>query len=861
MLRSPLRRWCLRGCKTLCLVALGLCLGLFHPGLPWLALGGSGVRAADTEWVPETAVAASAQALELYWEGYRQYQANQLEGAIAPWQQALRLYQQAGDGAGERLVLSALGAATVTLGDYGAAIAHLERYRVLTAALGDRAALSEAERLAQAQALSNLGVAYRETGRYANAVEAQEQALDWMQSLGDAYPAVTGQVWGNLGNAYAAVGDYAAATRAHQQSRDLAQQLGNPLGAAEALTNLGVLAATQGQYADAITNYQRSLVLLDSLGRSTGDSDPYRQGRAHLLLNLASAYHAQDDWGRAEGYYRQSLELAQAVGDRPLEAMSYGGLGLLRDDQGDLDSAITLQSQGLAVARAVGDPRLEATVLNNLGHTLFNQGQYREAEGLLREAIAHLESLRPGLADLDNIALFDSQVFSYSLLQQILVARGRYDAALEVSEQGRARAFVELLARRSTSDLAIDEPLEPMTADEMRAIAHRQNATLVEYAVVADDDFKFQGRQRGREAELLIWVVPPSGRIAFRRVDLRPLWNENRQSNSLANLVASSRLSIGVRGGEADSAAATSFNWRKLQQLNEYLITPIADLLPTNPADPVVIIPQDALFLVPFAALQDTEGRYLIDRHTLLTAPSIQVIGLAQSHHESRQLSHAGNPLGSVLLVGNPTMPSIAYQPGEPPIPLSPLPGAEQEVRNIAQLLNAPILLGDQATEVAVRAQMPAARIIHLATHGLLNYGQSDLGRGRDMPGAIALAPQAPPAPTEADGLLTTAEILDLHLNADLVVLSACNTGRGEITGDGVVGLSRSFISAGAASIIVSLWAVSDESTVFVMTRFYENLRQGQGKTQALRQAMLDAKAEYNHPFDWAAFTLIGEAR
>ncbi|MBD2156407.1 CHAT domain-containing protein [Leptolyngbya sp. FACHB-8] len=817
------------------------------------------------ESAPTTSPSLSEQALELFWQGYRLYQDQQVEAAIAPWQQALTLYQQAQDRAGERSTLSALGSAYLNLEDYGQAIAHLEQF--LSRVEAESAPLPEADRLAQAQVLSNLGVAYREVGQYARAVTVQEQALHLMQSLGDAYQSATGRVWGNLGNAYAAVGDYNAAIQAHQQALAIVQAQNDAVGEAETLSNLGVLYANEGDYDEAIAQYQQSLVRLEALG-SQPEPTRYHQAQAHLLLNMASAYHAKSDLDRAEVYYRQSLTLAQEVGDRSLEAMGLGSLGMVQEEREDLEGAIALQRESLVIARTLGDPRLEATVQNNLGHTLFNQGQYREAEELLRQAIAHLESLRPGLSDLDNIALFDSQIFSYNLLQQILVARERYEAALEVSERGRARAFAELLTRRSNPGFPSDV-LPPPTVEEMRAIAQRQNATLVEYAIVADDAFRFQGRQRGREAELLIWVVPPSGAIAFRRVDLQPLWDQNRSSSSLSNLVASSRRALGVRGEERDGASATSFDWPKLQQLHEHLIAPIEDLLPAEPTAPVIIIPQDALFLVPFAALQDTDGRYLIERHTLLTAPSIQVIGLAQAQQGHRETRTSGDALASVLLVGNPTMPAISSKPGDPPQPLAPLPGSEQEARDIARLLNVPALLGEQATEVTVRDRMPTARIIHLATHGLLNYGQAQQGRGRDMPGAIALAPSeerpalgSPPlSSAETDGLLTTAEILSLRLNADLVVLSACNTGRGEITGDGVIGLSRSFISAGAASIIVSLWAVSDTSTAFVMTHFYENLRQGQGKAQALRQAMLDAKNEYNHPFDWAAFTLIGEAQ
>lgn len=149
---------------------------------------------------------------------------------------------------------------------------------------------------------------------------------------------------------------------------------------------------------------------------------------------------------------------------------------------------------------------------------------------------------------------------------------------------------------------------------------------------------------------------------------------------------------------------------------------------------------------------------------------------------------------------------------------------------------------------------MATASVIHLATHGLLEYGNPQASGVRDLPGAIMLARSA-----QDDGLLTSSKIFSLKLHASLVVLSACDPGRGDITGDGVIGLSRALISAGASSVVVSLWQVADHSTEELMTEFYRQLQQHTDKAQALRQAMLKTMKQYPDPIDWAAFTLIGE--
>jgi CHAT domain-containing protein len=200
------------------------------------------------------------------------------------------------------------------------------------------------------------------------------------------------------------------------------------------------------------------------------------------------------------------------------------------------------------------------------------------------------------------------------------------------------------------------------------------------------------------------------------------------------------------------------------------------------------------------------------------------------------------------IVVGNPAMPKLPPEYGEGE--LTPLAGAQKEAEDIAHMLNTKALLGKEATETAVKAKLSQAKIIHLATHGLFDDIQG-------LRSALAFAPSE-----KDNGLLTAEEILDqkLKLNADLVVLSACNTARGRITGDGVIGLSRSLISAGTPSVIVSLWAVPDAPTAELMKEFYTNMfKKKLDKAQALRQAML--KFKNKSPKNWAAFTLIGEAQ
>lgn len=832
----------------------------------------------------------------LFQQGVEQFHANQLQAAIASWQRSLALYQTLQDQAATATTLKNLSAAHLALREYPQVIGYLQQSLTLARSQSDpqaeltilmtladayasqgeyTKAIQEYETgltLAQSQGnpqttailLGNAAIAYKALGNYTQAITANQQALTVLKELDHAQ--LMAQVLNNLGNVYEAVGDYDTAIAQYQHSLKLVRQIPDPVGESLALNNLGGVYANLGQYKQAIAVLQPSLEISQRLHQ------PDRQ--ASTLINLGSAYHALNQRDQAISAYQQALDLAQKTGDRRRASEALGSLGILYETAKEYPQAIQFQEQSLALTRQLGDPAAIGRGLNNLGHTLFKAGKLAEAAAQLRAAVQLMDALRPQLSDRYQVSIFDTQIHTYSLLQQILVAANQPEAALEAAEQGRARAFVELLAKKDRATgrqpATRTDPAAPITIADIRQIAQQQQATLVEYAIVADDDFTFRGKQRAREAQLLIWVVQPTGKVGFRQVNLRPLWEKDFNLNQL---VTAGRCLVPIddceemgdrlrdtlppakpRSSRSESARSrpSSENYPGLRKLHELLIAPIADLLPTNPTDRVIFIPQESLFLLPFAALQAADGSYLIEHHTVLTAPSIQVLALTQ---HLRQHQTTPRP-SSALVVGNPIMPTIRLTPTDEPFQLSELPGAEQEAIAIAKLLNTKAVIGKQATKAQILQQLPSAKIIHLATHGLLEYGTQESSlQGIGMPGAIALAPDQ-----QDDGLLTASEIADLQLQAELVVLSACDTGQGRITGDGVIGLSRALITAGVPSVMVSLWAVDDNSTSTLMQAFYQNLPTVTDKAQALRQAMLTTMKEHPSPMDWAAFTLIGEA-
>ncbi|NEQ44834.1 MAG: CHAT domain-containing protein [Leptolyngbya sp. SIOISBB] len=744
--------------------------------------------------------------------GMTAFQANDYEAAITAWETALTGFEAADNPIQVTRTLNALAAAALSLSWHGDAIAYASDSATLAQTL-DRPDL-------EAQALGNLGIAYQASGQFAKAVDTYEQALTRLEDQTES--AAIAQLYGLLGNAYESLGDYDSAIAAQETSRTMAAAVNAPSLEATAQMNLGGLYSLQADYDTAITWYERGIALATESG--------FLGSAAYGFNNLGGTYQKLGDYSAAIAQFEQSLALATETGNPMLQATVLTNLGVAFEDTGDLETALRSHQASVAIARRLEAPRLLADALNNLAHTQLVSGALAEAETALQESVQLLATLRQGLADDDKVNVFDSQIYTYNLLMQVQVAQGNYTAALETSEAGRARAFVESFA---ADDTVSTEP----KIEQLQQVAKRLDATIVEYAIVPEDDFTVQGRQRGQAGRVFVWVIAPDGAVTFEEISLAGV------DLSLNDQVQQSRSAIGAYGRtrgigvvQADSAPSTSY----LNELHERLIAPIADALPDDPDDLVVLVPHESLFYLPFAALQDADGNYLIEQHTLLTTPAIQLL-------EFTLEAPTVTATPTSLVVGNPTMPPVPTLEGD----LQPLPGAEAEAEEIAQLFQTKAIIGSDATESKIVAEMPQADVIHLATHGLLDY--VDTTDRIPILGAIALAPS-----DTDDGLLTAREIANLSLDAQLVVLSACDTGLGEVTGDGVVGLSRSLFAAGAKSTVVSLWAVPDEPTAALMKAFYAELSQGQNKAQALRQAMLQTQEQYPDPINWAAFMLVG---
>lgn len=718
--------------------------------------------------------------------------------------------------------LSNIGLAYSNLGERDKALEYYEQALTLSRNVGDRQG--------EGVRLNNMGLVYDGFGEKDKALSHYIQSLTLAETVGD--QSLQGSVLSNIALVLDGLGQKTQALEYYQQALALARLVGDRPGEGIRLNNIALLYDSEGEKEKALSYYEQALVLAQTVG------DRLVEGA--ILSNIGHAYDGLGQQEKALNYYEQALVIRRAIKDRDGEALTLNNIGTVYYAKGDSLQALSYYEKALVLSRAVKNVGLEATILSNIGYVEFDKKKYDKSTLYLTQAIDLFESINSeDLSDELKVSYFDTYLFNYSRLQESLIAQNSPTLALEVAERGRARALVELLNKRFANS-ADFIPTEQPNITALKKIAVDRQSTLVTYALIP-------AYNQSNSLKLYIYVITPDGTVAFRQMDFA----QDLENLNFVELVQTTRRAVTRRSPSEIIARRTAQEaTNSLRQLHRVLIDPIGDLLPNDAKSPVIFIPQGPLFGIPFPALQDANGEYLIDKHTILTAPSIQV--LAQTAQQNRRLNHQFQNANAALVVGNP----YPY-----PNNLNNLVNAGNEAKEIGKLLGVNPFMGKDAKEETVLAKMPQAKILHFATH-------ASFDEQNGLQSAIYLTAE-PNAPDDGlfqtPGRITAAEIFNQFetnpLNAQIAILSACDTGQGEITGDGVIGLSRSLIAAGVPSVLVSLWSVDDVSTAKLMTGFYHHWQQqGLDKATALRQAMLQLKQEYPEPYYWGAFTLIGEA-
>jgi CHAT domain-containing protein len=856
-----------------------LIIGLLTAGVGNIVVGSGGVKAAT---IP--ASNSSAEAMRLLTEGVKLYGERKYQDSLLKLEQALVLFKASGNKADEGITLNNIGSVYDSLGKYPKALEYYQQSLVIRKAIGDKkgegntldnigwvynsigqysraleyfkqsSVIRKAigDKKGEGDTLNNIGVVYNLIGQYLRALEYFQQSLFIKKAIEDKDG--EGATLNNIGEVYRSLGQYPKALDYYQQALVISKDIGDKSGEGTTLNNIGSVYDSLGQYPKALDYYQQSLVIKKLIGDKNGEGTNLnnigavyhslrqypraleyfqqsifisqaigdKNGEGTTLNNIGGVYDSLGQYPKALDYYQQSLVIEKAIRDKSSQGSTLNNIGGIYDSLGQYPKALHYYRKSLAIKKSIGDKDGEGTALNNIGTTLLKQQKPMIAEKPLREAITIWENIRSnknsqgkGLSDRDKVSFADRVAGTYKLLQRALIEQNKFEAALEISERARARALVELLASKLNTSNITQVIKKAPSLGEIQRIAINKQATLVQYSIAADN-------------LIYIWVIKPNGSIVFKQSKLPA-------KTKLKDLIVATRQNIGAENRPPEQENLPE-DPGDLQQLYKILIEPIAKDLPKNPEAEVIILPQKELFLVPFAALQDAQEKYLIEKHTLTIAPSIQVLSLTNG----KRSRNSGKP----VVVGNPIMPTDYKNQAGEPVTLANLPGSEAEAKTVAEILQVTPLIGQAADKQKVVSLLQQSPIVHLATHGLLGTLKGDI------PGAIVLT----------NGFLTASEIFDMQLQADLVVLSACDTGRGDVTGDGVVGLSRSLAVAGVPSVIVSLWEVSDDATMSLMSEFYRNLRVKKlAKSQALRQAILTTMQQYPKPVLWSAFMLVGE--
>ncbi|HEY3927658.1 MAG TPA: CHAT domain-containing tetratricopeptide repeat protein [Candidatus Koribacter sp.] len=683
-------------------------------------------------------------------------------------------------------------------------------------------------------------------------------------------------------------GNFSAALDHYQQARTVFEECScNNSALATVLVSMGRLERVQGQPHQALKDYELALKLQHAIGEE--------EYAVQTMNAMAVAYDAIGLRHESLMQYQRTLAQANEVGAKQFIPLLEGNIGgeYLKLGQWDsaarqlqmvlakglsdyqaciregqlaeallhlrrFEEAFRAADQGVGVCRKRGDRESLADALQDRAKVAGAQKRYDIALADIREGMTIREDTRSHLVPDDarkqgyNERIQDL----YDDTIELLNAMGRHREALEAAESGRARAFLDLMGTQGATGLehtqvAVDAPsfasyvsAPPFTADDMIAAARRYRSTLLVYW--ASDN------------ALYIWTVNTEGAIHDARVAVsrKRLEQLVRATTETPKPPAQKQVVAARSADVVDAEENRNPAWRTLYDL---LIAPVERYLPRTTGSLLTIIPHHELFRLSFAALTDAQGKYLIERHALHT---VSAAGLLRYTQENDDKTKSLPP--HFLLVANPSGVKL-----ENNTTLPELPATISEVRSIARLLPASevtSLAGAKAQETAITDALSSATVAHFATHAVLDDADP-------RQSFLLLSPQ-PGSTTPVR--LTTADVYRLKLHTRIVVLSACRTGLGRITGDGIDGFSRAFFYAGTASFVATLWDVADQPTAMLLPRFYRELNAGKSRSQALRLAELDLIAALRagkiqaktalgpitlpeSPKFWASFNLSGE--
>lgn len=941
----------------------------------------SGLAARAWQESPGKANAGAQSAQDLLKEGFQLYNRLQLDKARPLFELALTQARAEKNTHAEAEALRGLGYILSDQGHYAAARKELEQALALYQTLSDRRgaarcynslagvayamgdferaqelykkAQAEFEAVGDLQAKAHVLVNRTFLPNATDPLALLEEALGLARQLGD--KRLEGKVLHSWGDQHFSSGEFSAAMEKLERAARLFEQTDSRANLARVLTSMGRVQRAHGHPQQAIPFYRRALKIQEEIGD--------KEGIVQSLNAIAVTYNLMEDYREAGEHFERALAVARETGSSRYIDFLRGGLAgnyislgeyaraaeLLEDiirqgadvrpdfrytqlaeayfGLGRAQPALDAANKAVQLTRAAGNLENLSRPLSMRARVELKLGQTAAALDDVREALGVVEQLRARSVPTDFMKRGFAEQYQGLFSQAIELHQqmAQPERALEVAEQARARALLDVLATRdvqvkanqptlaslhqvetelkargvdpSEASSGATPPLttrgsgaevaelwkkwhgsdpellslvsvQPLSSSQIAGMAARLHSTLLSYWVAQD--------------ALYVWVVPPKGPIRCERVDIskkrltelvQDTWTMSRQvrkrgtedakedapATTAESSESSSPATLTTRGG--DSLVLNAMPKDAWRQLYKVLIRPVRSALPAAHDSRLTIIPHGPLSQLSFAALLDEKDRYLVERFALHYVPASAVLQFTGKKKQVETKQSEG-----YLFVADPTPPT----PPANDRPLPRLPGAREEVKAIIRLLppgTVTLLTDAQANERRVRDLAQHKTVVHFATHAIVRD---------DNPLDSFLALGGTAAADSDDGRLTAQEIYSLNLNANLVVLSACRTGRGKPSGDGIANLARAFFYAGTPSLVVTLWDVADEPSGRLLPEFYRSLQRGRDKGEALRSAQLRLLSELRagrvrvntpagrfvlpeHPFFWAGFALLGE--
>ncbi|WRH68497.1 MAG: CHAT domain-containing tetratricopeptide repeat protein [Planktothrix sp. GU0601_MAG3] len=860
---------------------------------------------------------SNSKAEDIFNQGIKRYREGTIagfRGAIQQWEEGLRLGREANNPQQELMTRNFLCSVYSSLGEYPKAINCYNQLLVLTQTLEDQQT--------QATTLISIAKIYGQLGEYQKALDTLNQTFPLWQKTNFK----TGEIatLNEMALIYFNLGEFQQALNYYNQALVGVKPLGNPTNVAAVLNNIAQVESELNRFEVALKHNQQALALWEEVINKFGDSVAVnvQRGKGATLNNIGFVYANLNRLDSALETYNQALNFWQKIGDRTGEASTLNNIGFIYFQQNKLEKSLELYHQSLKIRQEIGDQPKEALSRYRVATVERKKGNFAEAIAQIETALTIVEDLRTKINSQDLRASFlaskqDYYQFYIDLLMQLNQQQpnqGWDGKALQISERAKARSLLDILAQAQgevtsgidpqllTKKQTLKQKLstleeqrvkllsQPHTNQQKQELNQEIEILLQDYSQVLDtirvnnphyatltqpQPLTLTGIQKLLDDQTVLLEYAVGKERSY-------LWAVTPNSIKSYELPPEKTIETAVKNFRDNLILPSKRLRRSLYEETGKALTQIAfPLIPSLKNKRLLIVADGALQYVPFAALPepgapgDSEAIPLIINHELLTLPSASVLGIMREENQNRKppeklLAVLADPvfastddrLKSVVLQALKALPpDLERSARESGVLFDRLPFTQEEANQILGLVpedNSLQEVGFNASrETATNPQLSQYRFVHFATHGLLNSENPQLS------GLVfSLVNQNGES---QNGFLRLYDIFNLSLPAELVVLSACETGLGqEIKGEGLVGLTRGFMYAGASRVVVSLWKVDDQSTAELMVKFYKGiLEEGLAPGAALRQAQIQMQNDsgWVPPYYWSGFTLQGEWR